>query len=38
MYNLIEYSHNYSKTSRHLFQYYRSKLGVNDNGIIADFK
>ena len=29
MYNLIEYSDNYSKTSRILWQYYRDKL--NDN-------
>ena len=29
MYNLIEYSDNYSKTSRSLWQYYRSDS--NDN-------
>ena len=37
MYNSIEYSDNYSKTSGSLWQYYRDKpaLGANDN--IADF-
>ena len=32
MYNLIEYSDNYSKTSRRLWQYYR---GVPDNTILS---
>ena len=29
MYNLIEYSDNYSKTSVSLWQYYRDKLNAN---------
>ena len=34
MYNLIEYSDNYSKTSRSLWQYYKDE--PNDN--LADFE
>ena len=34
MYNLIEYSDNYSKTSGSLRQYYRDKPVINNNGII----
>ena len=30
MYNLLEYSDNYSMTSRHLWNYYRDE--INDNG------
>ena len=35
MYNLIEYSHTYSKTSGNLWQYYRNEPAlINDSGII----
>ena len=34
LYNLIEYSDNYSKTSRSLWQYYRDEPFINNNGII----
>ena len=37
MYNLIEYSNNYLKTSRSLWQYCRDKPAVNDNGVVVDF-
>ena len=37
MYNLIEYSDNYSKTSGSLWQYYRDEPILNDHGVIADF-
>ena len=37
MYNLIEYSDNYSKTSGILWQYCRDKAAVNNNGVIAAF-
>ena len=37
MYNLIEYSDNYSKTSGSLWQYYRDKPVINNNGVIIDF-
>ena len=37
MYNLIEYSDNYSETSRRLWQYYRDKPFLNASGAIADF-
>ena len=37
MYNLIEYSDNYSKTSRSLWQFYRDEPYINDNGCIAGF-
>ena len=37
MYNLIEYSDNYSKTSVILWQYCRDEPAVNDDGAIADF-
>ena len=37
MYDLIEYSDNYSKTSRSLWQYYRDKPFLGANGGIADF-
>ena len=36
MYNLIEYSDNYSKTSRGLWQCYKDKSALADGGI-ADF-
>ena len=37
MYNLIEYSDNYSKTSGSLWQYCKDTLDVNNNGDIVDF-
>ena len=37
MYNLIEYSDNYSKTSGSLWHYYRDEPLLNANGAIADF-
>ena len=37
MYNLIEYSNNYSKTLRRLWQYYRDKPALTDAGVIANF-
>ena len=38
MYNLIEYSDNYSKTSGSLWQYCKDVPTVNNNGNIVDFK
>ena len=37
MYNLIEYSDNYLKTSGSLWQYCKDIPAVDDNGAIADF-
>ena len=37
MYNLIEYSDNYSKTSASLCQYYRDKPALSDAGTDANF-
>ena len=37
MYNLIEYSNNYSKTSRSLWQYCKDIPAVNNNGDIVNF-
>ena len=37
MYNLIEYSDNYSKTSGRLWQYCKYITAVNNNGDIVDF-
>ena len=37
MYNLIEYSDNYLKTSRILWQFYRDVAALDDDGAIADF-
>ena len=37
MYNLIEYSENYSKTPGSLWQYCKDKPDVNNNGDIVDF-
>ena len=37
MYNLIEYSDNFSKTSGSLWQYCREIPAVNNNGNIVDF-
>ena len=36
IYDLIEYSDNYSKTSVSLWHYYRDEP-ISDNGAIADF-
>ena len=37
MYNLIEYSDNYSQTSGSLWQYYRDEPALTDDGAIAEF-
>ena len=37
MYNLIEYSDAYPKTSGCLWQYHRDKAALDDNGNIIDF-
>ena len=37
MYNLMEYSDNYSKTCRILWQFCRNVLAVDANGAITDF-
>ena len=37
MYNLIEYSDNYSKTSGSLWQYCKDIPAVNNNGNIVNF-
>ena len=37
MYNLIEYSDAYSKTSGSLWQYYRDGPALDNNGNITDF-
>ena len=37
MYNLIEYSDNYSKTSGSLWQYCKEIPAINDNGAIVAF-
>ena len=37
MYNLIEYSDNYSKASGILLQYFRDEPALADNGGITDF-
>ena len=37
MYNLIEYSDNYSKTSGSLWQYCKDIPAVNNNNAIVDF-
>ena len=37
MYNLIEYSHNYSKTSGSLWMYYRDEPFLDINGAISNF-
>ena len=36
MYNLIEYSDNYSKTFGSLWQYYRDEPFIDENGNIID--
>ena len=38
MYNLIEYSDAYSKTSGSLLQYCRDELALDDNSNIIDFR
>ena len=37
LYNLKEYSDNYSKTFGSLYQYYREESFLDNNGDIADF-
>ena len=37
MYNLIEYSDNYSKTSRRLWQHFRDESALTDADAIANF-
>ena len=37
MYNLIEYSNNYSKTSESLWQYCKEIPAINNDGDIVDF-
>ena len=37
MYNLIEYSNNYSKTSGSLWQYYREEATFTDAAAVANF-
>ena len=37
MYNLMEYSDNYSKTSGSLWQYYRDESALANVGTITDF-
>ena len=37
MYNLLEYSNNYSKTSGSLWQYCKDIPAVNNNGNVVDF-
>ena len=37
MYNLIEYSDNYSKTWGRLWQYYRNEPALTNAGAIANF-
>ena len=37
MYNLIEYSDTYLKTSGRLWQYYRDETALNNNSFITDF-
>ena len=37
MYNLIEYSENYSKTSGSLWKYYRDEPVLSDAGTLANF-
>ena len=37
MYNIIEYSHNYSSTSESLWQYYRDEPALNAAATIIDF-
>ena len=37
MYNLIEYSDNYSKISGTLWQYFKEITAINNVGNIADF-
>ena len=37
MYNLMEYSDNYSKTSGILFQYCTDVPAIDNNGVVTDF-
>ena len=36
VFNLIEYSDNYSQTSRSLWPYYKDEPFINDTGVIID--
>ena len=38
MYNLIEYSDNYSNISGSLWHYYKDEPYLNTNGSVADFR
>ena len=38
IYNLVEYSKNYSKISGSLLQYYRDEPYLDANGTFADFR
>ena len=38
MSNQIEYSNNNSKTSRHLYLFYRDKPALDDNGVPVNFQ
>ena len=37
MYNMIEYSDIYSKTSESLWQYYRTEITIDNNSSIVNF-
>ena len=37
MYNLVEYSYNYSKTSGSLWRHYKDKPSLTDAGVINSF-
>ena len=37
IYNLIEYSDNYSKTSRSLWQYYKDETVLNNANVLDNF-
>ena len=37
IYNLVEFSDNYSQTSRSLWQYYRVEPVLTDAGVLANF-
>ena len=37
MHNVIEYSNNYSKTSRSLWKFYRHEPALDGNGAVIDF-
>ena len=37
MYNLLDFSNNYSKTSRSLFQYYKDEPALSNHGAVVDY-